>query len=43
MAFIMKEDESLNPFDVGLFGAVGVVPDAQAFANLVEQFFPGGV
>ena len=37
MAFVVIEDESLGPVDVGLLGAVGIVLKTDCFAHLVEQ------
>lgn len=39
VAFVVKEDVAFYPFAVGLFGAVGVVFDADGFGDLVEEFF----
>ncbi len=39
MALVVEEDEAARPVHVSLFGAVGVVFDAQGFAELVEEFF----
>ncbi len=39
VAFVVEEDEAAHPVDVGFFGAVGVVFDAQGVAELVEEFF----
>jgi hypothetical protein len=38
MPFLMEEDEAFDPEDVDLFGAEGVVFDAEDFADLVEEF-----
>ena len=38
MAFLMEQDEAFDPLNVGLFGAVGIVPAADSIGNLVEQF-----
>ena len=43
VAFLVEEDVAFDPFDVGLFGAVGVVFGAEGFAHLIEQFFGGGL
>jgi len=37
VAFVVEQDEVANPVDVGLFGAAGVVFEAQGVANLVEE------
>jgi hypothetical protein len=37
----MKADVAKDPVDVALFGAVGIVLDAQQAANLVEEFHGG--
>lgn len=37
VALVMKEDEALDPMDVGLLGARGVVLAANGLADLVEQ------
>ena len=37
VTFLMKEDEALNPVDVGLFCSKTVVPEANRRADLVEQ------
>lgn len=39
VAFVMEEDETAHPVHTGLFGAVGVMFEAQDFAELVEEFF----
>jgi hypothetical protein len=39
MAFIVEEDVAANPVYVGLFGAVGVMLDANGVADLFEEFF----
>ncbi len=39
VAFVVVEDEAFDPFAIGLFGAVGVVLDANGFGELVEEFF----
>ena len=39
MAFAVEEDVAFDPFFVGLFGAVGVVFEADGVGDLVEQFF----
>ncbi len=38
VAFAVEEDVAFGPVEVGLFGAVGVVFDAQSVAHLVEEF-----
>ncbi len=39
VTFVMEEDEAFDPVDVGFFGAIGIVFEAQGFADLVKQFF----
>ena len=39
VAFAVEEDVAFDPFFVGLFGAVGVVFEADGVGDLVEQFF----
>jgi hypothetical protein len=39
MAFVVVEDVAAAPFDVGLFGAVGVMFGADGVAELFEEFF----
>ena len=36
----VKENETPDPFNIGLFGAIGIVFYPQAFPHLVQQFFP---
>jgi len=38
VAFFVKEDVALDPVFVGVFGAIGVVFDADGVADLVEEF-----
>ena len=38
MAFIVKEDVTLDPVDVGFFGAKRIVFDAQNVADLFKKF-----
>jgi hypothetical protein len=38
MAFAVVNDEPLDPVDVSLFGADGVVLASDAVAHLIEQF-----
>ena len=38
MAFFVEEDVAANPVHVGLFGALGVVLDADGVADLFEEF-----
>ena len=38
MPLLVEEDVALDPEDVDLFGAEGVVFNAEDFANLVEEF-----
>lgn len=40
VAFVVIEDVAAAPFDVGLFGAVGVVLGADGIAELFEELFP---
>lgn len=35
----MKKDETADPIGISLFGAVGVVFEAEGFTELVEEFF----
>ncbi len=37
VAFVVEEDEALDPVDVGLLGADGVVLAADGVSNLIEQ------
>lgn len=37
--FAMKEDEALDPVDVGLFGAEGVVFEAEFVPHLIQKFY----
>jgi hypothetical protein len=39
MSFIVKEDETLDPVDVGFLGAVTVVFKPERAPYLVEQFW----
>jgi hypothetical protein len=39
MPLLMKEDEALDPMDIGLFSSVAVVTRPQCFADLGEQFW----
>ena len=39
MAFIVEENETFDPLNVALFGAVGIMLDTQGLAYLVEKFF----
>ena len=39
MSFFMEEDESTDPIEVGLLGAIGVVLEAEGFGQLVKEFF----
>jgi hypothetical protein len=39
VAFVVKEDVAFDPVHVGLFGADGIVLEAQNVADLIEQFF----
>lgn len=41
VAFVVEQDEALDPTDVGFFGAEGVVVEAGAFAGQIEQLFGG--
>ncbi|MBK8129452.1 MAG: hypothetical protein IPK53_11315 [bacterium] len=38
MAFVMEEDITANPVEVLLFGAVGIVAQAENVSELIEQF-----
>jgi hypothetical protein len=38
MAFVMKENETLDPVDIGLFRAQTVMAIADALAQLVKEF-----
>ena len=38
MSFVVKEDEALDPIDVGLLRANAVTFDPDTIANLVQQF-----
>ncbi len=38
MAFIVEENEALDPVGVRLFGADGEVPKAALISDLVEEF-----
>lgn len=40
MAFVMKENEPLCPFYIGVFSAIGVVLGSKGVPHLVEEFFP---
>jgi len=37
VAFLMEEDVTPDPLDVGIFGTQAVVPDTQLRADLVKQ------
>jgi hypothetical protein len=39
IAFLMKKDVAAYPNDIGFFGAVGVVFEAQNVTSLVKEFF----
>jgi hypothetical protein len=41
VTFVMEEDVAFDPVAVGLFGAVGVVFEAQGVGDLVEEFSRG--
>lgn len=41
VAFAVEEDVAFDPVAVGLFGAVGVVFEAQGVGDLVEEFARG--
>jgi len=41
MPFVVKEDLTLDPFDVGLFGPKAVMLHSDHFAHLIKQFGPG--
>jgi len=38
MSFVMKEDKTPDPVDIGFFCRIGIVFDSEAIANLIEQF-----
>jgi len=38
VALAVKEDEAAHPLDIGLLGAVGIVPSAKGLTHLVEEF-----
>jgi hypothetical protein len=38
VALVVKQDETSNPIDISLFGAEGIVFEAEAVAHLVKQF-----
>jgi hypothetical protein len=39
MLFVVKQDVFSDPLDVGLFGARGILLNANLVSKLVEQFF----
>jgi hypothetical protein len=39
MAFVMEEDETPDPLDVGFFGLIGVVFEPEGFTDAIEKFF----
>lgn len=41
VAFVVEDDVAFDPVAVGLFGAVGVVLEAQGVGDLIEEFTPG--
>ena len=41
VALLMKQDVSLDPVTVTIFGAETEMPEAGHFGNLIEQLFPG--
>jgi hypothetical protein len=41
VAFAVEEDVAFDPVFVGLFGAVGVVFEAEGVGDLVEEFARG--
>lgn len=41
-AFLMEDDETLDPLHVGLLGAVGVVSAPDGIPHLIQKFGPGG-
>jgi hypothetical protein len=42
MAFLVEQDIALDPFLIGLFGAVGIVFEADGVADLIEEFLAPG-
>jgi len=43
MALVVEKNIALDPIQVGLFGAIGIVLEAQGVAHLVKEFFRGRV
>ena len=43
MAFAVKENESLDPVAIGLFGADTEVPEASDIGDLIEQLSLGHI
>ena len=41
--FFMEEDKSLDPVHIRLFGAVGIMLQAQGFPHLIEELFGWGL
>ncbi len=41
VAFVVEEDKALDPIYIGLFGANGIVFEADGVAHLVKEFFLG--
>ena len=42
VAFVMEEDKAGDPVYVGLFGADGIMLEAERVADLVEEFSGSG-
>lgn len=40
MAFVVEDDVTFDPLDVGLFCAVGVMFDANGVGDLLQELFP---
>ena len=38
VAFLVEKNETPDPVDVSLFGAIGIVLEAQGIAELIEKF-----
>jgi hypothetical protein len=39
VTLVMEEDKALDPFSIGVFGAVGIMFEADGIADLIEDFF----
>ncbi|OGO18828.1 MAG: hypothetical protein A2Z14_00400 [Chloroflexi bacterium RBG_16_48_8] len=39
MALVMEKDEAFDPIDIGLFGADGVMFEAEGVLHLIQKFF----